>query len=406
MKSVTTAASRRRQKLERYVFRRDRSPFLWIRMPTMDGRRKRCSTGTEDVRTANAIAQMVEQLRQRADFVALDAITAGRRTLTAMWSDYCQDARLEGFKATLDDFDLQPHVSRWHASLVARRIGSADEYLALLRRFIPAAEPFPRSRFTKVEIRDFLNALTKTPRAKKPDKHAPPVPVSGATRNRYHNAIRVFARWLLEENDDVLEYNPASVVRKAKEITGHVIYSPGEVKQLVESLTGEVRALSALMAGTGMEWQAIERVTRRDVDSVEKTVHAHGSKNEWRNRTCAVTEDWCWRIVDAWARTLAPEDHLFRIGHKVALEAHHAACEALSLPKTTLHGHRHHYAVMLRRRGVSDVVIASQLGHHDTQLVARRYGRYKPGVAEVTRAAGGLDKRGGAKTNVRRFAQK
>jgi hypothetical protein len=33
----------------------------------------------------------------------------------------------------------------------------------------------------------------------------------------------------------------------------HEIYSPAEVKALVESLTGEVHALSALMAGTGME---------------------------------------------------------------------------------------------------------------------------------------------------------
>jgi hypothetical protein len=35
-------------------------------------------------------------------------------------------------------------------------------------------------------------------------------------------------------------------------------------------------------------------------------------------------------------------------------------------------------------------ILARQLGHHDTQLVARRYGRYQPEVAEVTRAAGGL----------------
>jgi integrase len=180
-------------------------------------------------------------------------------------------------------------------------------------------------------------------------------------------------------------------------------YSPAEVKALVESLKGEVRALSALMAGTGMEWQAIERVTRRDVDNAARTVHAHGGKNEWRNRTNAVTKEWCWRIVDGWARTLAPDDRLFTIGHKVALSAHHAACKALGLPKTTLHNHRDHYAVMLRRRGVSDVVIARQLGHRDTQLVARRYGRYEPDVAEVTRAAGGLKhskatKRAGAHT--------
>jgi integrase len=49
-----------------------------------------------------------------------------------------------------------------------------------------------------------------------------------------------------------------------------------------------------------------------------------------------------------------------------------------------------HYAVMLRRRGVSDAVIARQLGHADSQLVMRRYGRHQPEVGEVTRAAGGM----------------
>jgi integrase len=216
------------------------------------------------------------------------------------------------------------------------------------------------------------------------------MPVTGATRNRYHNAIRVFARWLLTEHDGILEFNPATVVRKAKERTDHVIYSPAEVRKLVVSLTGEARALSALMAGTGMEWQAIERVTRRDVDFYRKTVHTHGAKNDWRNRTNSVTEEWAWRIFAAWARTISADAPVFTIGYKVALKAHHAACRALGLPKTTLHNHRGHYAVMLRRRGVSDVVIARRLGHHDTQLVARRYGRYQPEVAEVTRAAGGL----------------
>lgn len=258
------------------------------------------------------------------------------------------------------------------------------------------------NRFTKARIRDFLESLTRTPRAKNPDKAAAPLPVTGATRNRYHNAIRVFARWLLEEHDEILEYNPAAVVRRAKEGTDHVIYSPAEVRKLVESLAGEARALSALRAGTGTEWQAVERLTRRDIDFEATTVHAHGAKNDWRNRTNSVTEDWAWRIFSAWARTVAPNSPVFTIGHKVALKAHHHRCRALGLPKTTLHNHRDHYAVMLRRRGVSDVVIARRLGHHDTQLVARPYGRYQPDVAEVTRAAGGLRRL----RSTRKFARK
>ncbi|MGO9998080.1 MAG: hypothetical protein ACLPKW_10070 [Acetobacteraceae bacterium] len=39
---------------------------------------------------------------------------------------------------------------------------------------------------------------------------------------------------------------------------------------------------------------------------------------------------------------------------------------------------RHSYAVTLRRRGVSDVIIARQLSHSTTVLVATRYGRFTP----------------------------
>jgi integrase len=335
---------------------------------------------------------MVEQLHSRGEQDLLDAVCDGRTSLLQLWSNYRADATLDAAKADLDDLDLEPFVALWHRSLVARGIRSADEYLSLVRRFIPAGEALPRSQFTRPSIREFLDGLTKTPRAKpkKDDKKKTPPAVKGATRNRYRNALGVFARWLVQEHDGVLEFNPVTDVRRAKEPVAHVIYSPAEVRKLVESLTGDARIVGAVMATTGMEWQAVNRLRRRDVDLDAKTLHAHGSKNIHRDRTNAATEDWAWSIVAAHCDTLHPEAPLVTINHKPALEAHHAACAILGLPRTTMHAHRDHYAVMLRRRGVSDVVIARQLGHADTQLVARRYGRYQPETAEVTRAAGGL----------------
>jgi integrase len=138
-----------------------------------------------------------------------------------------------------------------------------------------------------------------------------------------------------------------------------------------------------------MEMQAAKRLRRRDVDLERHELHAQGSKTAWRNRTVAVTEGWAWPIIAAHVKPLLPNTLLFPdLDHSRALSAHHAACRALKLAPSTLHDHRHHYAVALRRRGVSDVVIAKQLGHGSTMLVATRYGRYQPDAAEVTRAAG------------------
>jgi integrase len=139
-----------------------------------------------------------------------------------------------------------------------------------------------------------------------------------------------------------------------------------------------------------MEWSAIARVRRRDVDLAAKTIHAHGTKNTHRDRTCSATEDWAWKIVADRSRTLLPDALLVGAPHKDVIKAHHAARTTLGLPKTGLHSHRDHYAVMLRRRGVADPIISSQLGHADTRLVQTRYGKYKPTPAEVTRAAGGI----------------
>jgi hypothetical protein len=45
-------------------------------------------------------------------------------------------------------------------------------------------------------------------------------------------------------------------------------------------------------------------------------------------------------------------------------------------------------ALLMRRRGMADQLIAKQLGRRDTSLVAARYGRLTPDVADVWAAAG------------------
>ncbi len=68
------------------------------------------------------------------------------------------------------------------------------------------------------------------------------------------------------------------------------------------------------------------------------------------------TEAWTWPIIVAHAKRYTPDALLFAdISYEGALTANDAACAAAKLPRSTLHDHRHTYAVTLRRRGVSDV---------------------------------------------------
>jgi integrase len=119
-----------------------------------------------------------------------------------------------------------------------------------------------------------------------------------------------------------------------------------------------------------------------------RTLHAHGSKNEWRDRVVTVTEKWTWPHIERHVRALLPTAPLFTITQKAALKAHHEAVNALKLAPTILHDWRHTYAVTLRKRGVPDHLIARQLGHSPRSLlVALRYGAYTPATDEIARAA-------------------
>ncbi len=132
------------------------------------------------------------------------------------------------------------------------------------------------------------------------------------------------------------------------------------------------------MAGTGMEYSAAARVRRRDVDLEARVVFANGEKNEYRTRYVEVTEDWAWQIIEAHAKGFSPNAPLFPgIREEAALVEHHRAAKALGLPRTTLHHHRHSFAVMQLRRGRDNQWLKNQLGHApQSTLLYTTYGLY------------------------------
>jgi integrase len=141
------------------------------------------------------------------------------------------------------------------------------------------------------------------------------------------------------------------------------------------------RALEALMAATGVEWQVVETLTRRDIDIKRRTVHARGGKNAWRNRVVRGTELWAWRIFAEYARDFTENALLFEgLRHSAALRTHKRIGKTLGMPPTTLHDWRHTYAVNALRQGYRPQVVAHQLGHRDAYLVITRYGRHTPSL--------------------------
>jgi integrase len=53
----------------------------------------------------------------------------------------------------------------------------------------------------------------------------------------------------------------------------------------------------------------------------------------------------------------------------------------------TLHACRHSYALEMMRQGRDPVLIANNLGHANTTLVLSLYGKFRPTVTDIVRAA-------------------
>ena len=336
---------------------------VWV--ARSDGRWQRVTTGASDKRTANKIADMVKSLRDRREWVFLDAVCAKRLTLGRLYDAYREDAGLRRFALEIDDVDLEPFVERWGEYLRARGTASAARYVHQVRELVKESHPFPRSRFTEKAIADHLTAL----------------PVSGSTKIRHRAALMQFAKYLREQG--VLTVNPVREVRRAKANPPRMRYlEADEVTRLIGALPYPFKALEALMLATGLEWQACARLTRRDVDLAAGTVRAHGSKTAYRDRTVRIVQPWAVPIVEQHLRGLLPAAPVFPAGEHAALDAPHAACKAQGIAYCTLHDHRHTFAVQALRDGLSPMAVAAQLGHRDAYLTFTTYGKFTPTAAD------------------------
>lgn len=342
-----------------------------IRLP--DGRSGTFTTGTRDLSLANAVEAFVTTLFRQRKWEALEAVISKRIKLPDIFDTYERGGMgaVDDLMVTLSAVDLSPLVDQ---------LVEDEKYRTQIRRFIPANKAFPSSEFTRARVAAFLRELTL-------DRRRSEVPASSATKDRYKAAISAFAQALIEA--EIIDSNPTRDISKRRKKGSSRQLSfldPEEVQALVSVLPkGPFQALEALMAGSGIELGAALAMTVEDVDFKNRIVYARGTKNEYRNRYIEVTEDWAWEIFSEYARTIPIQTPLFRVSQSQALRQHANASSALGLPHTTLHNHRHSYAVMWIKRGVYGFRedkrdrqwLKNQLGHApQSTLIDTRYGVY------------------------------
>lgn len=345
---------------------------VWvIRVPQQFGRWVRRSTGTSDRRIAVQMERMCADLNTRREWQLL---AHGLESLGGLFDAYRAGPRgLEALGARLDDVDLEPLVPAWLAGSTANA-ETTERYRVHLRTLIPEGEPFPRTNFT-FETCDAWLARLKAEG------------VSGPTRRKYRAAAMSFGGYLVKAR--VLPANPVRDVEAPKAAPPRRRHlNLHDVLRLVERQEEPFRTLSALIHGTGMEISTALAAKKSDIDKLRRTIHAHGTKTEARDRIAYVAE-WAWPYLERHARALMPSALLFPgISRFLAGDRHREACAALGddFADYRMHDARHSYAVRAIKAGATFQTVAWQLGHGtDTTMVAKVYGGYQPKEDEMRR---------------------
>ena len=316
---------------------------------------------------------MLEILHGRREWQLIEAAAFGPSSVGELF-DYWRRGEdgLAELRAKLGDVDLAQYVEPWvrwaQRRASARTVG---DYRKQLRVLMPEGQRFPRSTFTRRRISDALAKLT----------------CSGSTARRYLAAWSSFGSYLVEQ--ELLDSNPIRSVKAPRNNPPREVWLPlDDVLRLVDAHPEPFRALAALREGGGVEISAALRVRRRDVDLERSVIQATGTKNQWRSRPVLV-DDWAMDRIAAYVRAqrFTPEALLFEgVTERRAWGIQKRILAALGMqPGYRLHDARHSYAVRKMKQGVDPQVIANNLGHKDTVMLWKVYGKYRPTMHDLAR---------------------
>jgi integrase len=345
-----------------------------------DGVRHIISLGTKDASEAKEIERMFRWLFDKRKWAVIQLVLDKQAKPTAIYDAYVggylerlqQDVakRIADQATATADPLLMPLLEEWAPTV------SFVRYVPQARKFVEFLGPEATvSKFRRREVSAFLDGLKK--RNKKP--------ATGSTKRRYRVGVSQFARFLVER--ELLDTNIVRDVKGAKENKPRMVWhTRPEAQAIISHLEGQQQALEALMAGTSMEWGAVEVLRRRDVDQVARSAWARGTKNEYRSRRVFFTEDWAWELFWQYAKDVHPTAKLFTVDNTEANKVHRAACRQAKVKESKLHDWRHTYAVYSLEDGMQPQAVKSQMGHSPNSTVVERvYAAWIPKDREAYR---------------------
>ena len=342
----------------------------FVKVPTNSGRWIQRATGTTERTIARAMARMIDELGPsgKRDWDLLNAVASGELDIPVLYDAYHTND-LNGLREQLRDIDLEPFVQSWLDVLESRvAADTVAHYKLYVRSLIVSNQRFPRSALSYPRLSSWLASHEVGP----------------STRRKYHAAMSGFCEYLRAAG--VLAQNPMRDVNAPSAAAPRMRYldSIDEMRHLADAQPEPYRTLSLLMHATGIEISVALALKRRDVDPLNRAIHARGTKTKARDRHVIVA-DWAWPDLKGYIRALLPNALLFpEINRWTASDKHRDACKRLKIEDYWLRDSRHTYAVRAIRAGAPFEHVAKQLGHADTMMVVKVYGRFKLSEADRT----------------------
>lgn len=365
--------------------------FWWVRVRVPGQPPVPRSTGTENVKLASSIRNMVESMRhERGTLDLLRLAASGKIPLPDLY-DYYATGTLGTLREKLDaagtdDPDVEPWVAKWdaeHLAIKGLNANTRADYVRHVRALLPAGVKVRRSALTEDAVKAALLAL-RDPRGGGE--------LASGTRHHYVASWRLFFKYARRrvpmpnplEDADWLPSNSAP---------RSTYWDHPQVLSVLAQMRGQARDAMAIVFGTGMELGAVMALKGGDVGR-DKTLVAHGTKNESRAGRTVIVSAWAWVFVPRFTLPNAP---LFTITSDAIRDEFYAAQVAAGVidvpPRSetggklwkqvrphTIHDARHTYAITKAlgldgepRQSVK--YVAHQLGHADEQMVLRIYGK-------------------------------
>lgn len=148
--------------------------------------------------------------------------------------------------------------------------------------------------------------------------------------------------------------------------------SEREIARLLAKLPEKRAALAAFLLATGATYPSeVHGAKPPEVNLRKWQVHLHGTKRETRNRVVPIVDfarPWLRRAMKSWP--LEPWTNVRRDLH--------AACEAAKIDPCSPNDLRRSVATLMRARGVEPSLLGAFLGHGDSRMAERVYGRLVP----------------------------